>query len=421
MAIITHPDGYLQITEGHPWQDISDEGILQRIFRGWNERRLVAGLPLYWYGKNPNASVLLGGDAQFTEFENPLTVPNPTYTLDDARIYPGAVLQNVEFWRKLQEVVIEKNNNSYITGITTSLYSFNAPIKYGAGGFVQYQNGNKNSTYSNIQVLTDNIFNAALSPNQWLTIGVEDQKIFPEYTEDFAYIPLLSYEELYNICGENYSRNNFVLGYIEPGDVISEKTINDLLKVYSRITSAFFVPSAINYTRQAISDASDYPSPIPQDPQQQCQIAFSSAVSRLTEIENENIAFSSTITAQKIGTFFDFRSFVQFENARVTARFQNISRITLVWYQVPFREIDGFDNYQVYAQNNLITNSVEQTITNNYSFNVSNFIGQFGDGAIWDMLDATCANLSNTLFVRKAAAGEFRVFYQYQFADLPQP
>lgn len=100
MAIITHPDGYLQITEGHRWQDVSDSGILQRIFRGWNERRLVSGLPLYWYGRNSRAA-MLGGDAQFTEFENPLTVPNPTYTIDDARIYPGAVLQNAVFWNFL--------------------------------------------------------------------------------------------------------------------------------------------------------------------------------------------------------------------------------------------------------------------------------------------------------------------------------
>lgn len=105
MAIVTHPDGYLQITEGHNWQDISDNGILQRIFKGWNERRLVAGLPLYWYGKNPNASILLGGDAQFTEFENPLLVPNPIYTIEDARIYPGAVLQNVAFWNFLKSEI----------------------------------------------------------------------------------------------------------------------------------------------------------------------------------------------------------------------------------------------------------------------------------------------------------------------------
>jgi hypothetical protein len=104
--IETNAEGYLQIKEGYPWQIVQGPGeyfpngsILWRIFRGWNERRLVSGLPLYWYGKKPSAD---GTDTTFTAIPNPLFEDNPEYTIDDATIYPGANLQSAFFWRTIE-------------------------------------------------------------------------------------------------------------------------------------------------------------------------------------------------------------------------------------------------------------------------------------------------------------------------------
>ena len=102
MAIITHPDGYLQITEGHNWQDVSDSSILQRIFRGINERRLIMELPLYWYGVNPRFPGE-GSDNTFTKFDNPYA--NSSYTIEDARIFTGSNVQAVGFWNFLYQLL----------------------------------------------------------------------------------------------------------------------------------------------------------------------------------------------------------------------------------------------------------------------------------------------------------------------------
>jgi hypothetical protein len=104
--IETNAEGYLQIKEGYPWQIVQapgeyfpDGSILWRIFRGWNERRLLSGLPLYWYGKKPGAG---GTDTTFTAIANPLFGDGPEYTIDDATIYPGANLQVASFWRTIE-------------------------------------------------------------------------------------------------------------------------------------------------------------------------------------------------------------------------------------------------------------------------------------------------------------------------------
>jgi hypothetical protein len=86
--IETAEEGYLQIKQGYPWQIVQPPGeyfpdgsILWRIFRGWNQRRDVVGLPLLAYK-----------DTAFTEVE----------TIEDAKIHKGAILQNAAFWRALQ-------------------------------------------------------------------------------------------------------------------------------------------------------------------------------------------------------------------------------------------------------------------------------------------------------------------------------
>jgi len=83
MSIYTHPDGYLQITEGHNIQDVSEGSIMWRLFRGWNQRRQAIG-----YG----ALAYIG-----TEFV-------PVENIDEAKINSGANLQNYLFWRKLQSL-----------------------------------------------------------------------------------------------------------------------------------------------------------------------------------------------------------------------------------------------------------------------------------------------------------------------------
>jgi hypothetical protein len=422
MAIVTHQDGYLQITEGHNWQDISEGSILQRIFRGWNERRLVAGLPLYWYGKNPNASSLLGGDAQFTEFENPLTIPNPTYTIEDARIYPGAVLQNVGFWKKLQEVAVEKNTVNgevqYLSGITTAddVLTGSMPIEYGLGAFMQYPNGDKNSTYQGIAVTYDEYFEIAYNPEIWIPISEEDKNIFFQKnpTGEFQQ----NIETIYNLCGLNYSRLNQANGYIQGGDIINKNTINDLLKTYSRIGSCGYYPFATFYSRSGASNPNEYPQPLPQDPARQCLIALNSAANNINEEQFNGIVFKTPLLAHKIGLFFHFRSYGQFEQGKVDPRLLPVLRKTLMWYQGRFRAGDDYENFPVYSNQEYITEASDAIIQNDFSFNVSSVIGFNGDAPIWDLLNSTCATLSNVDF-RKSAEGYFQILYQYQFADLP--
>jgi len=73
--------GLLQIDAGYPWQDVKPGSALWRMFRGWNERRQVVGLPMLQYA-----------GASFTT----------AASIDGAVIVPGANLQSAGFWRELQ-------------------------------------------------------------------------------------------------------------------------------------------------------------------------------------------------------------------------------------------------------------------------------------------------------------------------------
>lgn len=71
----------LQITSGENWQNVAEGSIMYRMFRGWNERRLVIGKSMLRYeGKD------------FVEVQD----------INDARIAVGSNLQNAAFWRQLE-------------------------------------------------------------------------------------------------------------------------------------------------------------------------------------------------------------------------------------------------------------------------------------------------------------------------------
>jgi hypothetical protein len=103
MPVVVSSEGYYQVDDYWDMQDVSQNSINYKMFRGWNERRLLLGLPIYKYEGSQMQEV---------------------GSLDDARIMPGANMQHTNLWRRIQEetftaadIFINPDNTGYAIGL----------------------------------------------------------------------------------------------------------------------------------------------------------------------------------------------------------------------------------------------------------------------------------------------------------------
>jgi hypothetical protein len=224
--IETTADGFLQIKPGYPWQIVQppsaqfpNGSILWRIFRGYNERRLACGLPLVKYQNN---SFL------------------PASSLDDATIVSGANLQNYRFWRRLQEVMVQKTGDNQYAMQDLYFPAF--------ATFDETYRGVENGTFRALPSGSiDGSFVRQVGENISQFVVPATAYDINLFLRDTGQQPISEY---YNAAGTSFSRfvtgpETSLVGYIEPGDIIGTHTINDLLKMFSRIRN-FSVTTTCN-------------------------------------------------------------------------------------------------------------------------------------------------------------------------------
>jgi hypothetical protein len=238
-VIGVNENGYLEVYGGYPWQIVQppseqfpNGSVLWRIFRGYNERRLACGLPLVKYQNN---SFL------------------PASSLDDATIVSGANLQNYRFWRRLQEVMVQKTGeNEYAM---QDLYfpafaTFNETYRdLENGTFRALPGGSIDGSF--VRQVGENISQFVVPATAY------DTNLF---LRDTGQQPISEY---YNAAGLSFRRlvtgnETDLFGYIEPGDIIGTHTINDLLKMFSRIRNFSVKTTCILRLRDWFSQSSEF-------------------------------------------------------------------------------------------------------------------------------------------------------------------
>jgi hypothetical protein len=180
MPIVVSDEGYYQVDDYWDLQDVSQNSINYKMFRGWNERRLLLGLPIYKYEGSQMQEV---------------------GSLDDARIMPGANMQHTNLWRRIQE---EAFFSSTIQNTDGTAYSI------GLGSKIPIEIENSNSFI---------VDNTAISSSGEI-------------------------DERYGLFYRQTKTGAFSEGLIERGDIIGPWIINDILKRLWFYRQAIIIPRA---------------------------------------------------------------------------------------------------------------------------------------------------------------------------------
>jgi len=180
MPVVVSSEGYYQVDDYWDMQDVSQNSINYKMFRGWNERRLLLGLPIYKYEGSQMQEV---------------------GSLDDARIMPGANMQHTNLWRRIQEETFASQ---------TVVNSDGTAYAFGLGSRIPL------SQTSNLPFTLDN---SSTSTAQEI-----DQK--------------------YNLLYRRTKQGSFATGLMERGDIIGPWVINDILKRLWFYRQAVMVPRA---------------------------------------------------------------------------------------------------------------------------------------------------------------------------------
>jgi hypothetical protein len=258
MSIYVHPDGYLQITEGHNIQDVSEGSIMWRMFRGWNQRRQAVGL---------DALAYIG-----TEFV-------PVTNLDDAKINVGANLQNYLFWQKLQKGLCE---------IIDRRFTVDAFFVATEAAFVPSP---ASGTYAGYRHSGVDVYDASFKMYDAQQMGISgfDLRLFAPfvYATPQSSPPFQSSPEWIADVGE------LIGGYVIIGSPLKVNIVNNLLRAYSSLRMMHYSFSGES-KRGWGGHVSQY---IGNNQYETCETTRSRAISNMTFTTNAYAFFYTAIDA----------------------------------------------------------------------------------------------------------------------------